>query len=665
MSRAGGRQPDGGGRLPRRALLTAPLALLPLLAVHTEARDRTSAGISLNPIEPAIRFSADDLSTVGIYDTDWLLTPPFGRMLDLMARSRGGISGVRFFGIFSSGTRELLEPVTGGVVWVDPNAPPDFTIPFAALEALTVRGLTPFIALGFFPPAVSPDPIVPPESPDRWHALVSAFLTELAADPRFGPDAISTWRFEVWNEPNEGRFWRGTFQQYLDLYAATADAVGQTGLAIRLGGPAMAYKPESEAEDGPDTLITFLEFLRSHPRLQCDFVSYHRKGTVDGSPPDPRRLWHASAEVERLVREIVPDRMPGLELINNEADEKIGFESPYAPRMDAFATSWLSTLAAIDVLRAIEKSGHDEPARHRFFPDNANLQLMAEPFDGRRSIYVPFSNSDRTRLVKTAGAIWYDLLPILEGDVLAIDAATQALFPDGDLYVMATRTERSCALLVTWFPASLQSPSGSRAFEIEFSDVRWDRINIVEYRIDSAHSNSYAAAGGSPETPVPDLSDVDISALRLAQELTVRDRTERVVPDSGRITVRVELEPFATACLWLTDHDPGPIEPPSNVRLRAHSDELDLLWNEMHHGQLLGYEAERIDAAGRSTPLTNRPIRPTLVSDSRPYDAAGHRYRVRAVSCSNVRSDWAWARPDDSEAGSLPALEFRRRDQRY
>jgi hypothetical protein len=41
-----------------------------------------------------------------------------------------------------------------------------------------------------------------------------------------------------------------------------------------------------------------------------------------------------------LATSISPQRFGGITLINNEADEKVGFEVPYAPRMDHRGAAW-------------------------------------------------------------------------------------------------------------------------------------------------------------------------------------------------------------------------------------------------------------------------------------------------------------------------------------
>src|SRR5690349_12060566 len=175
-------------REPRHATLVD--SALP----QREASRAPSAG----PTGPVV---VDDFNMVGVYDIDWLLEPRFDRLLDYMAASPVAFKTVRVFGALSSGALDDLSPPrSSGSVWPTAAAPIDFSRTFAALEALTRRGLVPFVVLGFFPAAVSSHPIVPPPSFDHWKTLVRAFFDRLVADPRFGPTAIARWWFEVWNE---------------------------------------------------------------------------------------------------------------------------------------------------------------------------------------------------------------------------------------------------------------------------------------------------------------------------------------------------------------------------------------------------------------------------------------------------------------------------------
>src|SRR5688572_4408066 len=239
----GGAERSPAGAAPGDA---RPIAIVDR-AVPPRQRSASDAASPVGPVRPT------EFDLVGVYDVDWLADPSYERLLDHLAASPGGFGAVRCFGGLSSGTLERTVASAhpwSGTVWPSPDAPIDFTATFRALDALTSRGLTPFLALTFFPAAVSPSAIAPPPSWERWQELVRAFFARLAADRRFGPAAIRGWWFEVWNEPNIAGFWAGGRAEYFDLYRATSAAVIETRLEVRLGGPAIAYLPEGDPNAG-------------------------------------------------------------------------------------------------------------------------------------------------------------------------------------------------------------------------------------------------------------------------------------------------------------------------------------------------------------------------------------------------------------------------------
>src|SRR3954451_5230520 len=204
------------------------------------ARARGPAAVRASARAGAGRFVPDEFAMVGVFGLDWLLDRRFTRMLDHIAASPGAVRAVRVFGSLSLG-RDRTFPTVSADVWEDPDAGMDFSRTLAALEALVSRGLVPFLPLTFFPRAVSTAPTLPPPSWVRWQALVRGFLDACGA--RFGAREVARWWFEVWNEPNMQPFWQGSFDQYVDLYRATSDAVRASGHRIRLGGPVLAYMP--------------------------------------------------------------------------------------------------------------------------------------------------------------------------------------------------------------------------------------------------------------------------------------------------------------------------------------------------------------------------------------------------------------------------------------
>ncbi|MBV9748475.1 MAG: hypothetical protein JO157_06660, partial [Acetobacteraceae bacterium] len=458
------------------------------------------------PVRPA------DFGIVGVFDVDWLLEPRFTRLLDNFAASPGAFRAVRFFGALNSGEREDTFPTRSGGVWLRREAKPDFSTTLQALAALVSRGLVPFVGLTFFPAAVSPSPIVPPSSFEAWTELVRGFLDAVVA--RFGADEVARWWFEAWNEPNIPPFWGGSFDQYLDLYRATSDAVVQSGHAVRLGGPVLAYMPG----EGPALMQRFLGVLAQDPALRCDFVSYHRKGIWGPGEDEPRlaRLAEAAEDVAQAVLRLIPERAHGLWIVNDEADMKVGFDKPFEPRLTEQFPAWLA--ASLVVHEGLSAKYAVHGMRFLAAADDANQQLVQAPFDGRRSVMTRASAAVPGDLLKLPAYAFYELLPLLgERYGGALSAPDDAFFPHTDLLHLATVAEDHIGVLFTCCP----DRGGGAGWRLDYAlrDVPWPRVNAAWFRIDGTHSNAYTAAGR--RMPAAPASPDAVRRIRAAQELSV------------------------------------------------------------------------------------------------------------------------------------------------
>ncbi len=584
---------------------------------------------------------------VGSYDADWFTRPEFERMLDNFAASPGAFHGVRYFGPFTAGETERLQPEGGGRVWTRPDDAIDFTPTFDALAALTGRGLVPFVALGFFPPAVSPSPRQPPRDWSRYQRLVASFLTGLAADPRFGPEALARWWFEAWNEPNEGRFWTGTIDEYFDLYRATSRAIQETGLAVRLGGPAIAYKPQASPADGAPWMERFLRFIAAEPDLKCDFISYHRQGTVGEDPPDPRRMYEAAVATAEQMLAVDPERFGGMPIVNNEADEKVGFEQPYAPRLDQRNAAWLGTVAAIHGGLAAHEPRYAK-AGFRFFgaADNANLQLVETPFDGRRSLMtLARQTGPRTDLLKIPAYGFYELLRLLGDQHATVLAGAEVLFPATDVYHLATVAASHAGCLLTCYPDPGGDEVTPRTVAYEVRDLPWPRVNVARFQIDGTLSNAYAAAGGAPANPFPRPEPADLGAIRLAQEVTVARPIARDVRLSdGVYRETIDLAPYTTICLWFTPVSETVPVAPAWQQTAFEDGNVIMRWTPDESSEFYGYEVVLMGEDETGPRLTPDPLRAAMWVDTAP--PAGQRtYGVRTISASGVASSFVTSQP--------------------
>lgn len=629
------------GRFSRRVALTLPAAVAGTMRIG----DRTASGreaaelvVSAAPVTGGgVRFDRRDFGIVGVYDVDWLTQPGFERLLDNLAASPGAFHGVRFFGTFTADLLELIAPESGGSVWSQVDQPIDFSAIFDALEALTSRGLTPFVVLGFFPPAVSSSPIQPPAGWDDWKRLVRTFFVELSADPRFGASAIADWWFEVWNEPNEGRFWSGTNEEYLALYRATSEAIGEAGVAIRLGGPAIAYKPQVEPDSGAPWIDRFLSFIAADKSLRCDFVSLHRKGTVADDRPDPRRLYTAALKTADQALSIDAKRFQGLTIVDDEADEKVGFEVPYAPRVDERNAAWLGAVAAIHANLA----GQYQSAGMRFVAaaDNANLQLVRAPFDGRRSLMTLATPDAETDLLKVPAFGFYEMLRLLGDRQCVVTSGAELVFPDTDLYHLPTAGGDSIASLIAYYPDPYVQNPALRSLDYVITDIPWSEVNVARFQIDRSRSSAYSAAGGSPSNPFPLPDPEKLRAIRLAQEVSLFQPIARDVPViDGSYRATLAIEPYTTLCLWITPVLPTVPDAPEWIDASIEEGNVILRWSPDRAPYFFSYELFLMDNGETTKRLSPEPLRAALWIDTSP--PAGQRtYGVRAVSASGEVSD--------------------------
>jgi xylan 1,4-beta-xylosidase len=166
-------------------------------------------------------------------------------------------------------------------------------------DRMLQKGVRPFVELGFVPKELSAVQDTtfwwrangsPPSDYGKWADLVHATVEHWVA--RYGIVEVRTWYFEVWNEPNLTKpFFRGTQQQYFDLYKTTVQTIKKIDPALRVGGPAtsnfhMDQQALTEAQASgkpfdpnsipwvPIWITDFMQYCKTND-LPVDFISTH------------------------------------------------------------------------------------------------------------------------------------------------------------------------------------------------------------------------------------------------------------------------------------------------------------------------------------------------------------------------------------------------------
>ena len=164
-----------------------------------------------------------------------------------------------------------------GVYTEDEHGEPVYNFAYVdqIYDGLLKAGVKPVVEISFMPKklAFNPDDlhpfwykqnVSPPKSMERWDDLMTALAKNLVE--HFGIEEVSTWYFEVWNEPNID-FWNGIprDKSYFELYAHTARDLKAVSPRLRVGGPATA---------AAQWVTPFLAYVKAHD-VPLDFVSSH------------------------------------------------------------------------------------------------------------------------------------------------------------------------------------------------------------------------------------------------------------------------------------------------------------------------------------------------------------------------------------------------------
>src|SRR5277367_5206712 len=185
-------------------------------------------------------------------------------------------------------------------------------------DGLLKDGVRPVVEISFMPKklAFNPDAlhpfwykqnVSPPKNMEKWDDLMTHFAQHLV--DRYGIDEVSTWYFEVWNEPNID-FWNGIPRQksYFELYAHTAKDLKGVSPRLRVGGPATAAAA---------WVTDFLKFTAEN-HVPVDFVSTHAYaddtvenllGTNEQIPMD-ERVCRAVAKVNQQIKASATPDLP-------------------------------------------------------------------------------------------------------------------------------------------------------------------------------------------------------------------------------------------------------------------------------------------------------------------------------------------------------------------
>jgi xylan 1,4-beta-xylosidase len=469
-----------------------------------------------------------------------------------------------------------LKWSSSNVFSLDANGKPvyDFTITDQTFDEYQRAGVRPFVELGFMPkdlaaevPGITeyqlhhPKPTMagasnnPPKDYAMWGELARKFTEHLVK--RYGREQVTTWYFEVWNEPDI-IYWHGTEAEYLRLYDYAVAGVRAALPEAKVGGPATTGPGSEKSSAYLDAFLRHCMHEKSAAdgkAVPLDFVSFHPKGrpeTVDGHV---RMGLAEELKAAKKGFEIVAKypQLRKLPIVLSEADpEGCAACSMKTNPANAYRNGPLYaayTAAAMKGLFDLEDETH------------VNLAAMLswsfefegkEYFEGFRTLATNGVDKPILNVLRMAGLMAGDRVEASStGRVGVEEILRDGVRQTADVDALATKSDRNAAVMLwNYHDDDLPAPEAPVKVAIAGVPAGVKRVLLQHYRIDETHSNSYTVwkQMGSPQSPTAD----QYARLREAGQLELLSSPEWLDVSGGEVTIKMELPRQATSLLRLS-----------------------------------------------------------------------------------------------------------------
>jgi xylan 1,4-beta-xylosidase len=458
----------------------------------------------------------------------------------------------------------------------DANGAPvySWTILDQIFDAYAAAHVRPMVELGFMPKALSthPEPYhigwplkpgqeegwtFPPKDYKRWQELARQVAAHMVQ--RYGMETVSTWYWEVWNEPDLTYYWRGTQDEYIKLYDYAVAGVRQAIPSAHVGGPATTGPgPDGSAAEYLRNFLTHCARDKNAATggpVALDFISFHVKGrpnVVNGHVQ--MGLDHELSNAANgfaIVRTFPQFRKLGI--ILSEADpEGCAACSARLYPPNAYRNGPLYPTYTAAAMKGLIELANREQVNLLAMLTWA-FEFEGKPyFDGYRTLATNGVDKPILNFFRMAGLMRGDRVPLISSGAVPLDSILRSgVRQSADIDGLATSASGEAAVMLwNYHDDDLAAPEAAVTVSIQSIPAYAHRVLLQHYRIDDQHSNAYTVwkEMGSPQSPSPE----QYARLRAAGELQLLDSPRWITPEKGEITIDLQLPRTAVSLLRVT-----------------------------------------------------------------------------------------------------------------
>ncbi len=420
----------------------------------------------------------------------------------------------------------------------------------------------PFVELGFMPKALSshPDPYhipwptrpgdvegwsFPPKDYGKWQELVRQVAAHMAA--RYGMAEVSTWYWEVWNEPDIF-YWHGTEQEYNRLYDYAVAGVRAAIPGARVGGPATTGpSPGSKSAAFLEAFLRHCAQDRSAATggpVPLDFISFHAKGSPHMA--DGHLQMGLGHELENaatgfgIVR--TSEKFRELPIVLSEADpEGCGACSPEQHPEDAYRNGTVYPAYTAAAMQGLLELAESERVHLIGFLTWA-FEFEGQPwFAGQRALATHGIDKPEMNFFRMAGLLGGERVAVTSSGAIPAESIVRAgVRQKPEIDALATRSGEGASVMLWNYQDDVATgPEDEVRVSIHGVPAAIHRALLEEYRIDATHSNAFETwkQMGAPQEP----SAEQYAQLQAAGQLKMKGSPRWVTVEDGRIEEAVEM----------------------------------------------------------------------------------------------------------------------------
>ncbi len=452
----------------------------------------------------------------------------------------------------------------------------NWTIVDRIFDTYVERKMKPLVEIGFMPEALSAKPqpyrhewapdktynriftgwAHPPKDSKKWGELVYQWVKHCVE--KYGREEVSSWWWEVWNEPDIG-YWQGTPEQYFEVYDHAADAVKRALPAIRIGGPTTTGPKNEKAakflRDFLQHVVSGKNYATGKTGSPLDYISFHAKGRpkfLENRVQMGSEFQMSDLDTGFGIVASFPT-LKRLPIIIGESDPEgcAACSVRFHPQNGYRNGTMYSSYTAATFARK-----HEIAAKHGVNFEGAvtwAFEFENQPyFDGFRDLATNGIDKPVLNVFRMFGMMSGQRLPVQSSGALPLaEMIKSGVKAAADINAVASRAERAIHVMAwNYHDDDLPAVAAAVTTSVTGLPLTAKRVQIRHFRIDRTHSNAYTVwqAMGAPQQPTP----AQYAQLEAAGQLQMLGSPEWQTPVKGALQLAFPLPRQGVSLIEIT-----------------------------------------------------------------------------------------------------------------